>query len=60
MVSKKARGDSYSGVSVKMSEVQQRCVAKGYTPDQLKTAIGDYEKLNLWYTNASQTTLTFV
>jgi len=60
MVSKKARGDSYSGVSVKMSEVQQRCVAKGFAPDQLKTAISDYEKLNLWYVNASQTTLTFV
>lgn len=60
MVSKKTKGDSFSGVMVKMSDVKQRCIAKGFTPEQLKQAVEDYQNLNLWYTNSTSTTLTFV
>jgi len=55
-----SQGDSFTGATVKMADVQQRCVAKGYTPEQLQSAIQEYEGLNLWYLNSNKTNLTFV
>jgi len=65
MVPTPAQGDSqgtqgFSGATVKMSDIQQRCVAKGFTPEQLSNAIEEYENLNLWYLNSNKTNLTFV
>ena len=51
---------SFSGATVKLSEAQQRCVAKGYTYDQFQAAITAYEDINVWYLNNTKTSLTFV
>lgn len=50
-----------SGVPmVRLSEARQRCVAKGFTPDQFDEAVEEYEALNVWQLNAAKSRITFV
>ena len=51
-------GDSV--ISVRVVDARQRCVAKGYTPDQFDEAIEEYEALNVWLLNAAKTRITFI
>ena len=46
--------------SVRIADARQRCVAKGYTPDQFDEAVEEYESLNVWLLNAAKTRLTFI
>jgi len=52
--------DEDSVASVRVVEARQRCVAKGYTPDQFDETIEEYEALNVWALNAAKTRLTFI
>nr|CAB3263696.1 DNA replication licensing factor mcm7-B [Phallusia mammillata] len=52
--------DGGSVTSVQITDARQRCVAKGYTPDQFDQAIEEYESLNVWLLNAAKTRLTFI
>lgn len=52
--------DEDSVASVRVVEARQRCVAKGYTPDQFDETIEEYESLNVWALNAAKTRLTFI
>ncbi|CAK8686982.1 DNA replication licensing factor mcm7-like [Clavelina lepadiformis] len=51
-------GDAVS--SVRVSDARQRCIAKGYTPDQFDEAVEEYEALNVWLLNTAKTRLTFI
>jgi hypothetical protein len=44
--------------SLKVSEVKERCMSKGFKPDQIDECIEEYEELNVWSVN--QTKITFV
>ncbi|KAJ7377008.1 DNA replication licensing factor MCM7 [Desmophyllum pertusum] len=46
--------------SVKLQEAQQRCLTKGFTPDQFDACLGEYEDLNVWQINSNKTRITFV
>ncbi|XP_022790801.1 DNA replication licensing factor MCM7-like [Stylophora pistillata] len=46
--------------SVKLSDAQQRCLTKGFTPDQFDACLGEYEDLNVWQINSNRTTIIFV
>ncbi|KXJ24976.1 DNA replication licensing factor mcm7-A [Exaiptasia diaphana] len=46
--------------SVKMQEAKQRCLSKGFTPDQFNSCLSEYEDLNVWQINQSKTRITFV
>lgn len=46
--------------SVKLEEARQRCLTKGFTPDQFEKCLTDYESLNVWQINSSKTRITFV
>ncbi|XP_039249876.2 DNA replication licensing factor mcm7-like [Styela clava] len=45
---------------VRLTEAKQRCVAKGFTPDQFEEAVEEYEALNVWQLNAAKSRITFV
>ena len=45
---------------VRLSDARQRCVAKGFTPDQFDEAIEEYEALNVWQLNTAKSRITFV
>ncbi|KAK2171404.1 hypothetical protein NP493_1071g00031 [Ridgeia piscesae] len=50
-----------SGVrSVKMSDVRERCISKGFKPDNVDECVEEYEDLNVWQVNAAKTRLTFI
>jgi len=46
--------------SLKITDVMERCTAKGYKPDQIDAALEEYEELNVWQVNQAHTKLTFV
>lgn len=46
--------------TVKFSEVMERCVAKGFNPDQLEKCVEEYEELNVWQVNQTRTQITFI
>lgn len=46
--------------SVKISEVMEQCVSKGFKPDQVDACIEEYEELNVWQTNQAHTKITFI
>lgn len=46
--------------SVRVADARQRCVAKGFTPDQFDEAVEEYEALNVWLQNAARTRITFI
>lgn len=44
----------------RLEEAKQRCLSKGFTPDQFEKCLKDYEDLNVWQINSSKTKITFV
>ncbi|KFM80590.1 hypothetical protein X975_03952, partial [Stegodyphus mimosarum] len=46
--------------TVKVADALERCVAKGFNPDQFEEAIEEYEELDIWHVNQSRTKITFV
>lgn len=46
--------------SVNMTEAEQRCVSRGFTPAQFQAALDEYEELNVWQINQARTRVTFV
>lgn len=46
--------------SVSMTEAEQRCVSRGFTPAQFQSALDEYEELNVWQINQARTRVTFV
>lgn len=45
---------------VKISDIKEQCISKGYQPDQVDECIEEYEELNVWQVNQARTTITFV
>ena len=45
--------------TLKMSEIKERCMSKGYKPDQIDECIEDYEELNVFSVNQTKTKITF-
>lgn len=48
------------GGVVRMSEAEQRCVSRGFTPAQFQEALEEYEELNVWQVNQARSRITFV
>ena len=46
--------------TVKISDVMDRCITKGYKPDQVDICIEEYEELNVWQVNQTRTKITFI
>ena len=46
--------------TLKMSDVMERCVSKGFKPDQIDECVEEYEELNVWQVNTAKTKLTMV
>ncbi|GFR21475.1 DNA replication licensing factor mcm7-B [Trichonephila clavata] len=46
--------------TVKMADALERCLAKGFKPDQFEEAIEEYEELDIWQINQSRTKITFI
>ena len=46
--------------SFRLDEARQRCLTKGFTPDQFEKCLTDYEQLNVWQINSARTRITFV
>lgn len=49
-----------SSRTIKMADAMERCVAKGFNPDQFDEAIEEYEELDIWQVNQSRTRITFI
>lgn len=45
---------------VSISSATEKCVSKGYKPDQVDACIEEYEELNVWHVNLARTKLTFL
>merc|ERR1712088_1116855 len=46
--------------SLKISDIKERCMSKGYKPDQIDQAIEEYEELNVFSINQAKTKITFI
>ncbi|XP_044751759.1 DNA replication licensing factor Mcm7 [Coccinella septempunctata] len=46
--------------TVKISDIMEKCVSRGYTDQQIETCIDEYEELNVWQVNQSKTKITFI
>lgn len=46
--------------TVKVSDIIEKCTAKGYNPQQIESCIEEYEELNVWQVNQTHTKLTFL
>ncbi|XP_066144848.1 DNA replication licensing factor Mcm7 [Euwallacea fornicatus] len=46
--------------TVKVSDVLEKCAAKGYNPNQVDVCIEEYEELNVWQVNQTRSRLTFI
>lgn len=44
---------------IPLSEIMDRCVTAGHTPDQVDKCLDEYEKLNVWQLNQNRTCLRF-
>ncbi|CAH3981099.1 unnamed protein product [Pieris brassicae] len=49
-----------SNNTVKVADVIERCVDKGFKPDQVDACIEEYENLNVWQVNQVRTKITFM
>ena len=47
-------------VTLQVSEIKERCMSKGFKPDQIDECIEEYEELNVWSVNQTKTKITFV
>ena len=46
--------------TVKVSDVMERCTAKGFKPDAVDACIEEYEELNVWQVNQKRDKITFL
>jgi len=46
--------------TVKMTDVMERCTAKGYKPDAIDACIDEYEELNVWQVSQKRDKITFI
>merc|ERR1719295_10695 len=46
--------------SLKISDIKERCMSKGYKPDQIDQAIEEYEELNVFSINQAKTKITLI
>jgi len=46
--------------TVKMSDVMERCTAKGFKPDSIDSCIDEYEELNVWQVSQKRDRITFL
>jgi DNA replication licensing factor MCM7 len=46
--------------TIKMADAVDRCVTKGYKPDQIDECIEEYEELNVWQIDTKRTKIMFV
>lgn len=46
--------------SLKMATIKERCMNRGFKPDQIEDAIDQYEELNVLSVNHSKTKVTFI
>ncbi|KAJ3587329.1 hypothetical protein NHX12_010927 [Muraenolepis orangiensis] len=53
-------GRGGAGGVVRMSDAEQRCVSRGFTPAQFQEALEEYEELNVWQVNQARSRITFV
>ena len=44
----------------RFAEARQRCLSKGFTPDQFSACLNEYENLNVWQINTARTRIMFV
>ncbi len=49
-----------SARAVRLTEAEQRCVSRGFTPAQFQAALDEYEELNVWQVNQARSRITFV
>lgn len=45
---------------VKLADAMERCVSKGFAPNQVDACIEEYEELNVWQINQTRTKITFM
>ncbi|XP_058803569.1 DNA replication licensing factor Mcm7 [Phymastichus coffea] len=48
------------GKVIKVSDIMDRCISKGYNPEQINALIEEYEELNIWQVNQGRTKLTLI
>ncbi|XP_076762874.1 minichromosome maintenance 7 [Xylocopa sonorina] len=46
--------------TVKVSDILERCTAKGFKPNEINDCIEEYEALNVWQVNQTRTRITFL
>lgn len=46
--------------TIKMTDIMERCSAKGFKPDHIDACIEEYEELNVWQVNQRREKLTFL
>lgn len=49
-----------NGRHISVEDAKQRCLTKGFTPEQIEKCLDDYESLNVWQINKAKTKITFV
>lgn len=48
------------GRTLLITDINERCTAKGFRPQQVEECLTEYEELNVWQINVARTRLTFV
>lgn len=46
--------------TVKLADILEKCISKGYKPDQVDECIEAYEELNVWQVNQTRTKITYI
>ncbi|KAK2144271.1 hypothetical protein LSH36_772g01022 [Paralvinella palmiformis] len=46
--------------TIKMSAAMDRCISKGFKPDQIDECIEEYEELNVWQVDTKKTKIMFI
>jgi DNA replication licensing factor MCM7 len=46
--------------TVKMTDIMERCTAKGFKPDAIDACVEEYEELNVWQVNQKRDKITFL
>ncbi|KAI4819692.1 hypothetical protein KUCAC02_004932 [Chaenocephalus aceratus] len=59
-LSSEGAGKSGAGGVVRVTEAEQRCTSRGFTPAQFQEALEEYEELNVWQVNQARSRITFV
>ncbi len=48
------------GRTLKVTDVNERCVMKGFRQDQVDACLEEYEELNVWQLNQARSKITFI